>query len=76
MVQLIKQCHNMLEAGRVYCQSSKSFVNGLRELGRHCSTDNLIGVSAGPGYHSVCVCVCVCVCVDCNKSLNVQDSLV
>uniref|UniRef100_A0A4W6D3D9 Arf-GAP with coiled-coil, ANK repeat and PH domain-containing protein n=1 Tax=Lates calcarifer TaxID=8187 RepID=A0A4W6D3D9_LATCA len=31
--QLVKQCQAMLEAGRVYCQTSKSFVNGLRELG-------------------------------------------
>ncbi|CAL8325925.1 unnamed protein product [Lota lota] len=41
--KLIKQCHNMLEAGRAYCQTSKSFVTGLRELGRHCSSDDLMG---------------------------------
>ncbi|KAK0139047.1 Arf-GAP with coiled-coil, ANK repeat and PH domain-containing protein 2 [Merluccius polli] len=41
--KLIKQCHSMLEAGRAYCQTSKIFVNGLRELGRHCSSDNLMG---------------------------------
>lgn len=35
--KLVKQCHAMLEAGRVYCQTSKSFVNGLRELGHQCS---------------------------------------
>ncbi|MEQ2289453.1 hypothetical protein AMECASPLE_033153 [Ameca splendens] len=32
----------MLEAGRVYCQTSKSFVNGLRELGHQWSTDNMM----------------------------------
>ncbi|XP_058481530.1 arf-GAP with coiled-coil, ANK repeat and PH domain-containing protein 1 isoform X1 [Solea solea] len=37
--KLVKQCQAMLEAGRVYCQTSKSFVNGLRELGHQCSGD-------------------------------------
>lgn len=44
-VQLVKQCNAMLEAGRTYCQSSKSFVNGLRELGSHLSGDTTMGVS-------------------------------
>ncbi|XP_055012164.1 arf-GAP with coiled-coil, ANK repeat and PH domain-containing protein 1 [Boleophthalmus pectinirostris] len=38
--KLVKQCHAMLEAGKVYCQTSKSFINGLRELGSHCSRDS------------------------------------
>uniref|UniRef100_A0A3Q3X3E2 Arf-GAP with coiled-coil, ANK repeat and PH domain-containing protein n=1 Tax=Mola mola TaxID=94237 RepID=A0A3Q3X3E2_MOLML len=42
VVQLVKQCQAMLEAGRVYCQTSKSFVNGLRELGHHCSGDKMM----------------------------------
>ncbi|KAM4612025.1 arf-GAP with coiled-coil, ANK repeat and PH domain-containing protein 1 isoform 2-T2 [Polymixia lowei] len=33
----------MLEAGRAYCQTSKGFVNGLKELGHHCSGDKLMG---------------------------------
>uniref|UniRef100_A0A3B4VFC2 Arf-GAP with coiled-coil, ANK repeat and PH domain-containing protein n=1 Tax=Seriola dumerili TaxID=41447 RepID=A0A3B4VFC2_SERDU len=41
-LQLVKQCQAMLEAGRVYCQTSKSFVNGLRELGPQCSGDNMM----------------------------------
>ncbi|XP_040886841.1 arf-GAP with coiled-coil, ANK repeat and PH domain-containing protein 1 [Toxotes jaculatrix] len=41
--KLVKQCQAMLEAGRVYCQSSKSFINGLRELGHHCSGDKMMG---------------------------------
>uniref|UniRef100_A0A8C2ZFF3 Arf-GAP with coiled-coil, ANK repeat and PH domain-containing protein n=1 Tax=Cyclopterus lumpus TaxID=8103 RepID=A0A8C2ZFF3_CYCLU len=41
---LVKQCHAMLEAGRVYCQTSKSFVNGLRDLGQHCSGDKTMEV--------------------------------
>ncbi|KAM7377283.1 hypothetical protein PAMA_013873 [Pampus argenteus] len=41
--KLVKQCQAMLEAGRVYCQTSKSFVNGLKELGHHCSGDNMMG---------------------------------
>ncbi|XP_057183927.1 arf-GAP with coiled-coil, ANK repeat and PH domain-containing protein 1 isoform X1 [Triplophysa rosa] len=41
--KLVKQCHTMLETGRVYCQNSKSFVNGLKELGHHCSEDSTIG---------------------------------
>uniref|UniRef100_A0A3B3ZKL7 Arf-GAP with coiled-coil, ANK repeat and PH domain-containing protein n=1 Tax=Periophthalmus magnuspinnatus TaxID=409849 RepID=A0A3B3ZKL7_9GOBI len=40
--KLVKQCHAMLEAGKVYCQTSKSFINGLRELGHHCSQDSLM----------------------------------
>lgn len=40
--KLVKQCQAMLEAGKVYCQTSKSFVNGLRELGHNCSRDNLM----------------------------------
>ncbi|XP_066536768.1 arf-GAP with coiled-coil, ANK repeat and PH domain-containing protein 1 [Hoplias malabaricus] len=41
--KLVKQCNSMLEAGRMYCQNSKSFVNGLRELGHHCSKDRTVG---------------------------------
>ncbi|MCI4377297.1 hypothetical protein PGIGA_G00201840 [Pangasianodon gigas] len=41
--KLVKQCNAMLEAGRTYCQSSKSFVNGLRELGCHLSEDTTVG---------------------------------
>lgn len=40
--KLVKQCQAMLEAGKVYCQTSKSFVNGLRELGHHCSGDTMM----------------------------------
>uniref|UniRef100_A0AAQ5ZVV2 Arf-GAP with coiled-coil, ANK repeat and PH domain-containing protein n=1 Tax=Amphiprion ocellaris TaxID=80972 RepID=A0AAQ5ZVV2_AMPOC len=39
---LVKQCQAMLEAGKIYCQTSKSFVNGLRELGHHCSEDKMM----------------------------------
>ncbi|XP_056317171.1 arf-GAP with coiled-coil, ANK repeat and PH domain-containing protein 1 [Danio aesculapii] len=41
--KLVKQCHTMLETGRAYCQNSKSFVNGLKELGHHCSEDRTMG---------------------------------
>ncbi|KAF7706498.1 arf-GAP with coiled-coil, ANK repeat and PH domain-containing protein 1 [Silurus meridionalis] len=41
--KLVKQCNAMLEAGRTYCQSSKSFVNGLRELGCHLSDEPTMG---------------------------------
>uniref|UniRef100_A0A668A0S1 Arf-GAP with coiled-coil, ANK repeat and PH domain-containing protein n=1 Tax=Myripristis murdjan TaxID=586833 RepID=A0A668A0S1_9TELE len=40
---LVKQCHAMLEAGKAYCQTSKSFINGLRELGHYCSGVSLMG---------------------------------
>uniref|UniRef100_A0A671W9U5 Arf-GAP with coiled-coil, ANK repeat and PH domain-containing protein n=1 Tax=Sparus aurata TaxID=8175 RepID=A0A671W9U5_SPAAU len=43
--KLVKQCHAMVEAGRVYCQTSKSFVNGLRELGHQCTGDSMMEVS-------------------------------
>uniref|UniRef100_A0A3Q1JFD2 Arf-GAP with coiled-coil, ANK repeat and PH domain-containing protein n=1 Tax=Anabas testudineus TaxID=64144 RepID=A0A3Q1JFD2_ANATE len=40
--KLVKQCQAMLDAGRAYCQTSKSFVNGLRELGHQCSGDKMM----------------------------------
>ncbi|KAM6908993.1 arf-GAP with coiled-coil, ANK repeat and PH domain-containing protein 1 [Xenentodon cancila] len=40
--KLVKQCQAMLEAGKAYCQTSKSFVNGLRELGHYCSGDKMM----------------------------------
>ncbi|XP_034020643.1 arf-GAP with coiled-coil, ANK repeat and PH domain-containing protein 1 [Thalassophryne amazonica] len=40
--KLVKQCQAMLDAGRVYCQTSRSFVNGLKELGHHCSQDSMM----------------------------------
>lgn len=42
--QLVKQCQAMVEAGRVYCQTSKSFANGLQELGHHCAGDAMMEV--------------------------------
>uniref|UniRef100_A0A665V601 Arf-GAP with coiled-coil, ANK repeat and PH domain-containing protein n=1 Tax=Echeneis naucrates TaxID=173247 RepID=A0A665V601_ECHNA len=42
--KLVKQCQAMLEAGKVYCQTSKSFINGLRELGPQCSGDKMMAV--------------------------------
>ncbi|KAL0970296.1 hypothetical protein UPYG_G00240000 [Umbra pygmaea] len=41
--KLVKQCHSMLEAGKAYCQTSKNFVMGLKELGHHCSEDRMMG---------------------------------
>uniref|UniRef100_A0A3P9P9S6 Arf-GAP with coiled-coil, ANK repeat and PH domain-containing protein n=1 Tax=Poecilia reticulata TaxID=8081 RepID=A0A3P9P9S6_POERE len=43
--KLVKQCQAMLEAGRVYCQTSKSFVSGLRELGHQWTTDSMMEVT-------------------------------
>ncbi|XP_041635151.1 arf-GAP with coiled-coil, ANK repeat and PH domain-containing protein 1 [Cheilinus undulatus] len=40
--KLVKQCQAMLEASKVYCQTSKSFVSGLRDLGHNCSGDNMM----------------------------------
>ncbi|XP_072769349.1 arf-GAP with coiled-coil, ANK repeat and PH domain-containing protein 1 isoform X2 [Nerophis lumbriciformis] len=40
--KLVKQCQAMLEAGRVYYQTSKSFVSGLQGLGQHCSGDTMM----------------------------------
>nr|XP_057923921.1 arf-GAP with coiled-coil, ANK repeat and PH domain-containing protein 1 isoform X2 [Doryrhamphus excisus] len=40
--KLVKQCQAMLEAGRVYYQTSKSFVSGLQGLGHHCSGDTMM----------------------------------
>lgn len=41
--KLVKLCASMLDAGRTYCQSSKSFVSGLRDLGHHYSQDKTLG---------------------------------
>uniref|UniRef100_A0A8B9GX93 Arf-GAP with coiled-coil, ANK repeat and PH domain-containing protein n=1 Tax=Astyanax mexicanus TaxID=7994 RepID=A0A8B9GX93_ASTMX len=43
-IQLVKLCASMLDAGRTYCQSSKSFVSGLRDLGHHYSHDKSLGL--------------------------------
>ncbi|XP_061664725.1 arf-GAP with coiled-coil, ANK repeat and PH domain-containing protein 1 isoform X4 [Syngnathoides biaculeatus] len=40
--KLLKQCQAMLEAGRVYYQTGKSFVSGLQSLGQHCSGDTVM----------------------------------
>ncbi|XP_066578573.1 arf-GAP with coiled-coil, ANK repeat and PH domain-containing protein 1 [Amia ocellicauda] len=40
--KLVKQCHSMLEAGRVYCNSSRQFVTGVRDLGQHPSSDSTV----------------------------------
>uniref|UniRef100_G3Q6Q6 Arf-GAP with coiled-coil, ANK repeat and PH domain-containing protein n=1 Tax=Gasterosteus aculeatus aculeatus TaxID=481459 RepID=G3Q6Q6_GASAC len=48
--KLVKQCQAMLEAGRVYCHTSKSFVSGLRDLGQHCSGDKTMEVKVAQFY--------------------------
>ncbi|KAM9836520.1 arf-GAP with coiled-coil, ANK repeat and PH domain-containing protein 1 isoform 3-T3 [Aulostomus maculatus] len=40
--KLVKQCQATLEAGRVYCQTSRSFVSGLKDLGHHCAGDSMM----------------------------------
>lgn len=50
VTQLVKQCQAMLEAGRVYCHTSKSFVSGLRDLGQHCSGDKTMEVKVAQFY--------------------------
>ncbi|XP_064184958.1 arf-GAP with coiled-coil, ANK repeat and PH domain-containing protein 1 isoform X1 [Anguilla rostrata] len=40
--KLVKQCNYMLEAGKVYCQNSKNFITGLKELGQHLVADNML----------------------------------
>ncbi|CAK6952885.1 arf-GAP with coiled-coil%2C ANK repeat and PH domain-containing protein 1 isoform X2 [Scomber scombrus] len=41
--KLVKQCQAMLDAGKVYCQTSKSFINSLKEMGRQWSGDTMMG---------------------------------
>ncbi|KAJ8008307.1 hypothetical protein DPEC_G00103480 [Dallia pectoralis] len=45
--KLVKQCHSMVEAGKAYCQTNKSFVTGLKELGYHYSKDDMMGECLG-----------------------------
>ncbi|XP_041094159.1 arf-GAP with coiled-coil, ANK repeat and PH domain-containing protein 1 isoform X2 [Polyodon spathula] len=40
--KLVKQCNTMLESGRVYCQNSRQFVAGVRELGQHSRGDDMM----------------------------------
>ncbi|XP_017281744.1 arf-GAP with coiled-coil, ANK repeat and PH domain-containing protein 1 [Kryptolebias marmoratus] len=40
--KLVKQCQAMLDAGRAYCQTSKNFVNSVRELGHQSSGDVMV----------------------------------
>ncbi|MBN3275032.1 ACAP2 protein, partial [Polyodon spathula] len=44
--QLVKQCNTMLESGRVYCQNSRQFVAGVRELGQHSRGDDMMRFSS------------------------------
>ncbi|KAJ8254775.1 hypothetical protein GJAV_G00197220 [Gymnothorax javanicus] len=40
--KLVKQCNYMLEAGRAYCQNSRNFITGLKDLGQHCVADSML----------------------------------
>uniref|UniRef100_A0A8B9J6F0 Arf-GAP with coiled-coil, ANK repeat and PH domain-containing protein n=1 Tax=Astyanax mexicanus TaxID=7994 RepID=A0A8B9J6F0_ASTMX len=61
--KLVKLCASMLDAGRTYCQSSKSFVSGLRDLGHHYSHDKSLGVNLIqmniPNVHEIILSICV-----------------
>ncbi|XP_043932967.1 arf-GAP with coiled-coil, ANK repeat and PH domain-containing protein 1 [Protopterus annectens] len=40
--KMVKVCSTMLDTGRIYNQSSKQFVSGIRELSQHSSGDNMM----------------------------------
>ncbi|KAM8882362.1 arf-GAP with coiled-coil, ANK repeat and PH domain-containing protein 1 isoform 2-T3 [Synchiropus picturatus] len=51
--KLVKQCQAMLDAGRVYCQASRNFAGGLRDLGHHCSGDTMMADCLGKFSHKL-----------------------
>lgn len=48
VLQLVKLCIGMIDAGRVYNQANKQFVNGIRELALQSTRDEVIGVRDSP----------------------------
>ncbi|NXT42951.1 ACAP3 protein, partial [Pelecanoides urinatrix] len=42
LVQLVKLCSGMIEAGKVYITTNKHFVSGVRDLSQQCKKDEMI----------------------------------
>uniref|UniRef100_A0A8B9Z9Q1 Arf-GAP with coiled-coil, ANK repeat and PH domain-containing protein n=1 Tax=Buteo japonicus TaxID=224669 RepID=A0A8B9Z9Q1_9AVES len=45
LVQLVKLCSGMIEAGKAYLTTNKHFVSGVRDLSQQCKKDEMISVS-------------------------------
>uniref|UniRef100_A0A663LUE1 Arf-GAP with coiled-coil, ANK repeat and PH domain-containing protein n=1 Tax=Athene cunicularia TaxID=194338 RepID=A0A663LUE1_ATHCN len=45
LVQLVKLCSGMIEAGKAYITTNKHFVSGVRDLSQQCKKDEMISVS-------------------------------
>lgn len=45
LVQLVKLCSGMIEAGKAYITTNKHFVTGVRDLSQQCKKDEMISVS-------------------------------
>lgn len=56
LVQLVKLCSGVIEAGKAYITTNKHFVTGVRDLSQQCKKDEMISVSDPLGWsmgHSV-----------------------
>lgn len=49
LVQLVKLCSGMIEAGKAYITTNKHFVSGVRDLSQQCKKDEMISVSRPAG---------------------------
>ena len=50
LVQLVKLCSGMIEAGKAYITTNKHFVSGVRDLSQQCKKDEMISVSHPVGW--------------------------
>lgn len=50
LVQLVKLCSGMIEAGKAYITTNKHFVSGVRDLSQQCKKDEMISVSYPVGW--------------------------
>ncbi|TRY85498.1 hypothetical protein DNTS_015855, partial [Danionella cerebrum] len=53
VLQLVKLCIGMIDAGRVYNQANKQFVNGIRDLALQSTRDEVIGILFDQAQRSI-----------------------
>uniref|UniRef100_A0A8V5HG53 Arf-GAP with coiled-coil, ANK repeat and PH domain-containing protein n=1 Tax=Melopsittacus undulatus TaxID=13146 RepID=A0A8V5HG53_MELUD len=53
LVQLVKLCSGMIEAGKAYITTNKHFVTGVRDLSQQCKKDEMISILFDQAQRSV-----------------------
>uniref|UniRef100_A0A8B9EAD4 Arf-GAP with coiled-coil, ANK repeat and PH domain-containing protein n=1 Tax=Anser cygnoides TaxID=8845 RepID=A0A8B9EAD4_ANSCY len=53
LVQLVKLCSGMIEAGKAYITTNKHFVSGVRDLSQQCKKDEMISILFDQAQRSV-----------------------